>query len=498
MHSGRVILLISILLLGIGSFSRDAKAKALSLQISTSKDSLVLGVEKSLDVKIKLPEKIKHFNLQALHGSLKIVKIGKKQQAVRAKYTPPAQFFPAVEVLVVSATDGKQVYWGATSVKLIGQGEAKLETSPNATTHVRIGEKNFGPVTADENGQAHVNVQVPPGVTFGLDDKDNKVDLQLPVLPSVALFFAQGKQINLDDTQIEEILLVTFSPRGEIGGNIDSPTVTADFGVVENQTEIETGVFRLRYKVHFAPIVVTFNVYDDKHVDVYTQKVELVASEAFTKTAVELAALKESPSPVDTPDKKQTTKDAPPPLPLTPGTSRWLLGLKGGFGWDFADWKGPIGKLDFSVRLGSSQILGIGLQVGITGSSYSQQMEQFNAQVKFKSVVVPSTLYFWLRIPFAPTWYISPAIGVGLAYVNSTMEYPTLSANNGQVKEANIIFIGEASASIEKEFGPGMILFQIAQGFYNANLATMDGKLFTTELLLGYRLSFDMLVAKAN
>src|SRR5947209_12532704 len=77
-----------------------------------------------------------------------------------ADYKPPADSVPQVAIL--SAVAGGRMAW--TTLPLSGQGMAVVQTRPGADITVQIGARSFGPVKADEHGEAQVPVVVPPGV----------------------------------------------------------------------------------------------------------------------------------------------------------------------------------------------------------------------------------------------------------------------------------------------------------------------------------------------
>src|SRR3954468_13213356 len=77
-----------------------------------------------------------------------------------ADYKPPPESVPQVAIL--SAVAGGQMAW--TTLPLSGQGMAVVQTRRGADITVEIGARSFGPVQADQYGEAQVPVVVPPGV----------------------------------------------------------------------------------------------------------------------------------------------------------------------------------------------------------------------------------------------------------------------------------------------------------------------------------------------
>jgi hypothetical protein len=77
-----------------------------------------------------------------------------------ADYRPPSESYP--QIALIAATAEEQLSW--TALPLSGQGMAVVHTRPGAEITVELGERSFGPVKADEHGEAQVPVVVPPGL----------------------------------------------------------------------------------------------------------------------------------------------------------------------------------------------------------------------------------------------------------------------------------------------------------------------------------------------
>jgi hypothetical protein len=77
-----------------------------------------------------------------------------------ADYLPPSESYP--QVAIIAAAAGGQLSW--TTLPLSGQGMAVVHTRPGAEISVEIGDRSYGPVKADGQGEAQVPVIVPPGV----------------------------------------------------------------------------------------------------------------------------------------------------------------------------------------------------------------------------------------------------------------------------------------------------------------------------------------------
>ncbi|MBN2530072.1 MAG: hypothetical protein JXR76_27020 [Deltaproteobacteria bacterium] len=486
-HAG-LIILFSLGFLLNSTICVAADNKSL-IRVSTEKNSLLLGVETSLEVTMHLPKnsELHKFNFQALYGTVKDVEEMKTGRSVRATYIPPQQFFPSVDMIVVSASDGEQTHWGFTMLKLYGQGKAKIMTAPNATTHVRIGNKKFGPVTADANGAAFVDVEVPPGITHGIDDEGNEVPLHLPKSDVAAIFAARGPQINIDDTTQEDLLLVFWTPEGNVDPGISNPVVQADLGQVYNAEPILDGVFKLRYDVHTAPGLVTFSVLSEDEQLIHTQKIELVSTENFSETAV---TIKEEP-------KKKPQPPKPPPVkkvvPKVIPRSEYLFfaSARTGLELSLPEWFSPTLLLDFSMRLPTKPLLGVGLQTGVTYNSKSEnKLIGSNEKTKTVSrmVMIPVEAKFWYRLPVFADWYLSPSAAAGILIVRNKIELKGLPV---EPSTWDATFVGGISAAVERNLGPGMVVGEVSGTYrFSRFLKGVDDNQFAVIVLVGYRLAF--------
>ena len=77
-----------------------------------------------------------------------------------ADFIPPDEAIPQLAIIAAFAGDA----CGWATIRLVGQGEAIVRSTPGARIVVRIAERSYGPVRADEAGIARLAVLVPPGV----------------------------------------------------------------------------------------------------------------------------------------------------------------------------------------------------------------------------------------------------------------------------------------------------------------------------------------------
>ncbi|MBN2715542.1 MAG: hypothetical protein JXX14_06780 [Deltaproteobacteria bacterium] len=478
-----------LILIATGFWSPTASAGKQSdrntqIRVTLSKEKLLLGVETSLNMTMHLPrnKELHKFNFQALLGDVSDVQVTPNGRKIHAIYTPPKQFYPAVDLVVVSASDGNTTFWGFTTVKLIGQGKAQIETTPQATTYLRIGSRKFGPVTADQDGVAFVDVEVPPGVTYGIDDEGNEVPLHLPQGPRAAIFAARGPQINLDETSTEDFLLVFWTPEGKADSEIESPSVTAEAGQLSAATELSSGIFEMRYRVPEKPGAVKFAIYDDAQQHVHSQSIEMVGTEDFRETAVTI-------------EKKEEVKKEPKPAvapktePPSVGAYRIFLSGAAGYTANFSTWNAPVGKIGVAFRIPAKPILGIGIQVGCEYDKVSAIQRPDYAEpypVESKTMMVPVTALFYYRVPMRPLWYVTPGVELGVKVV---ADLGTTGSGNKGIDTLPAI-TGGANLALERVLGPGMIYSQLSVNFISSHLTGVKGTTPLGELLIGYKLAF--------
>ncbi|MBN2340675.1 MAG: hypothetical protein JXX29_00865 [Deltaproteobacteria bacterium] len=451
-----------------------------ALRIYTATDHLLLGADQQTTLQARLPRNTTEFNFQVLYGDVVDVSVKKNGRNIFATYVPPEQFFPAVDMILLTASDGKQTYWGLATVRLIGQGKAKIVTTPEATTHVRIGSKSFGPVTADNNGEAYVDVQVPPGIAFGIDNEGNEVDLQVPPLQRIAIFTASGTQINLDETQEEEVLVIVLDEKGKLVRDADSPSVKADFGAIQDLERIAPGVYHCMYVVPKKPQTVTFSVYDGNGDEMHNQQFEIVGEADYSQTNV--VKIEPEPKPRKTVEKPKKQE----PAPLTPGQQRYFVSGMLGINTNFSNWASPSGKISFAMRVLEQPMIGVGYQFGILYNSYEDQFDTLDGRVTSKTLLFPNLLFIWFRNPLVPKWFVTPMLAGGIAFAHNTITQPGASEN----VERKIIFSAEASVALEREIGPGMFFSQLGVCFSRPDLFNLRGRMFVGELVLGYRYAF--------
>ena len=139
-----------------------------------------------------------------------------------ARFFPPNERFPQVALLVAElsggASSGPVVVRGMASVPLYGSTEVPLRTNPSAAVTLRVGDRVFGPVTADVRGHVKIPVEVPPGVRLGTaravdragNLRETDVDLQPSPFRRVLIIAPEALEVG----SFTEVAVAAVDPAG--------------------------------------------------------------------------------------------------------------------------------------------------------------------------------------------------------------------------------------------------------------------------------------------
>jgi len=129
--------------------------------------------------------------------------------AWEAQYIPPEDALPQVAIVTAVAADEAAFI----AIPLWGEGDAVVKTRPRGRISVEIGEQTFGPVVADDHGEAVVPVVVPPGVQ---EAHHGKRVIALHVPPSRTIHLALGRAVvEADRAQTVPVFVAAVTARGE-------------------------------------------------------------------------------------------------------------------------------------------------------------------------------------------------------------------------------------------------------------------------------------------
>ncbi len=164
-------------------------------------------------------------------------------------FTPPAEQFPHVAILFATIETSTVTAVGFVPLHLWGKGQTTVRTKPKSSVTVFIGNESFGPVAAEANGAAKVDIVVPPGpenaVARSVDEVGNEsqktIDLGVPTFNRLAA-------IALDDTVTPEgsarVLAFVVDKKGEplFDAKLTGKSSSGTVGDVEGMAP---GMFRL-------------------------------------------------------------------------------------------------------------------------------------------------------------------------------------------------------------------------------------------------------------
>ena len=163
-----------------------------------------------------------------------------------AQFLPPREGWP--QVAIVTARAGDRFAW--TSVLLHGRGTAIAHTKPWASIRVTIAGDEFGPARADQHGEAHVPVIVPPGVRFAYHG-EKPLDLRVPPALHVDLV-PERTSIRADREEVVPLRILAVSPDG--APRTRAPVeLSATAGEVDRPEELAPGEYLSRCRLAPGP-----------------------------------------------------------------------------------------------------------------------------------------------------------------------------------------------------------------------------------------------------
>ncbi len=234
------------LLLALGAASALARPPA-PLRLTVEPAQMVLGLDPRAQLTIEGPAELAAVQLSSNLGAIEAVQRTGPGR-FQAVFRPPSKRFPMVAILAAWGRVGEELLLGWTAVPLFGQGDATLKTRPRAQVEVRIGERLFGPVEADDKGLAKVPVVVPPGERAF--DGTREIDLGLPATPHLHLVAPDGEIAAAVDSAVELWALVV-DEKGRPRGAAELELIPSE-GQAE-ATEVAPGLQSIAWKLPPGP-----------------------------------------------------------------------------------------------------------------------------------------------------------------------------------------------------------------------------------------------------
>ena len=142
-----------------------------------------------------------------------------------ALYLPPTKPYPRVAIITVADRRDPTRTYGSLSIPLVGKIDFPVTGQPNSKVLIKIDDRTYGPIQANNEGRVKIPVEVPPGnpvarVVSILDDNttDEPLDLMIPKSQRVQLFPLHQSVPADPDAQIEVRALV-IKPDGTPNNN---------------------------------------------------------------------------------------------------------------------------------------------------------------------------------------------------------------------------------------------------------------------------------------
>ncbi len=471
----------------LGTAATAGTAGSSLVNVKVAPDTLQLGSDDAAVISARLPVGATRVNVHCHLGKVENLSADGKGR-VSARYVPPAQFHPAVDIIVLSASDGRRTFWGVSRVRLVGRGKARIVTSPDAVTWLRIGNRRFGPAQADVQGEAFVDVEVPPGVAFGLDDQGKPVDLRLPEQPMTALFLDSGPQMNTEEVTLAKVLVVVHEPDGRIYRGSEFPSVTVDTGEISPLRQLALGVYEADYTVPLNTSgEATFKVDHPLDSPDFLRRIALVGRAGYRDDAVPVPP--ESPVAEEQPVEPVPEEEAPEPEPVVP--PRFFIGAQGGVSVDFSGWISGVAAIDAGIRLPvDAQQLGLGIRGAFLRSSQKNELtdpQGEDTSVVARTTVVPLLFSVWHRYPAMPRLHLFSSLHLGTSVITNRMTSTFVDENETRSTERRLILTVGLGFGVEVPVKAGAIVAGVDGVFYNNTLRTFQGRLITLEALVGYR-----------
>lgn len=169
-----------------------------SVVLTPASGSLVLGVDQETEIKIVVTGVSMPLDPPRMLCSTgrieELTAVG--PDAFVARYLLPTQRYPQAAIIVAEfLPQGRPALRGSLVLRLRAAASPGFRTDPGASVTLKIGDKEFGPQKAANDGMVRLPVVVPPGVGFGVARSVNEygkatlqtIDLRIPAYRRVLL-----------------------------------------------------------------------------------------------------------------------------------------------------------------------------------------------------------------------------------------------------------------------------------------------------------------------
>lgn len=225
--------------------------------IALGAPAMVLGQDAETSVSFTLPTRggampsVDDLIVRVTSGQVtKAVSVGGGRFA--ARFVPPSVNYPHLAVITVVDRRNPSRVWGTAAIALQGKVDYPVSAPAGSNVVLRLGDRDFGPVTADASGRASVPIIVPPGmheatqiVAQGSNVTESVLDLRVPEAGRVGLF-ELPTSVPSDARVGVPVLLAVYEPSG--APDLDAEVLmSATAGRVSDARHAGGGVYLATY-----------------------------------------------------------------------------------------------------------------------------------------------------------------------------------------------------------------------------------------------------------
>lgn len=228
-----------------------------NITITANPAEVVLGQDKSISLNISLnatpgqPTDTAKLKVISSSGTVEaLTHLG--GGAFTARYTPPAVNYPHLAIVTVVDERSPSTVYGSAAIKLVGKTDFPVSAAPGATVIVRVGDRDYGPYTADGAGSARVPLMVPPGISQATlisvvngVKGEQPLDLKLPATRRLG-FFPTQTMVPADPQGAIPVRVAVATPLGAPDTSA-RVILTASAGTLSAVSSLGNGVYQAMF-----------------------------------------------------------------------------------------------------------------------------------------------------------------------------------------------------------------------------------------------------------
>ena len=239
LSAGAVLAAAALAAAGVVRADEPPPAGGGPLRVAADPPRLELGRDASAELRVTAPPEVDEVAVTASVGRVEGIR-RLPGGGFTARYRPPAERVPQVAIVSAVARTRHGFEDGWIAIPLSGEGDARVRAAPGSEVTLRIGDRTFGPGTANGEGIASIPVIVPPGVREA-HQGFRPIDLRVPETP---LLHAVQDRTAFHADREEKIRVVAYvvAPHGAARRG-DLPVFEPSRGTVA-VSEREAGAFQ--------------------------------------------------------------------------------------------------------------------------------------------------------------------------------------------------------------------------------------------------------------